>query len=338
MSIEHEWAVPGVRRETSPAPGPMQRYALNGATMGTRYSAIFFAPPGLDTAPIGRALQASVDIVDDQMSTWKPASDLSRLNDAPVDEWVAVPSDLATVLVLALEIGRVTEGAFDVGVGDLVNAWGFGPAGRTPDPARIAALATALRPATADILDLDRAGSRVRKRAPVALDLSGIAKGFGVDRLAHCLGRFGIADYLVSIDGEMRASGHKPEARPWILAVEQPDPRVRDVARLVAVTDRAIATSGDYRHRVELDGEVASHTIDPITKRPLSNNLGSVTVLAADCVQADAWATALMVLGEIDGPTFAARNGIDALFIVREAGGFQEIAVGPSWGRQAARG
>ncbi|MDB5529954.1 MAG: thiamine biosynthesis protein ApbE [Devosia sp.] len=328
MSIEQYSVVPSVAWQPFPMSAPLQRYALNEATMGTRYSAIFFAAAGLDTTPIADALQAAVDEVDNQMSTWKPASDLSRVNAAPVGQWVEIPHDLANVLAASLEIGRASGGAFHIGVGDLVNAWGFGPTGAQPHTARIAELAAQPRSAMDDMLDLDAAGGRVRKRAPVTLDLSGIAKGFGVDQLARCLDGFGIAHYLVGIDGEMRASGHKPGGGPWVLAVEQPDQAARDVARLIKVTDCAIATSGDYRHRVEMDGHTASHTMDPASGRPLSNNLASVTVLAADCMHADAWATALMVLGDIEGPAFAARRGMDALFIVRDGNGFRELAVG----------
>lgn len=327
MSIEQYSVVPSIGWQPFPTAVP-QRHALNGATMGTRYSAIFFAAPGLDTAGVASALQAAVDDVDSQMSTWKPGSDLSRVNDAPVGQWVAVPRNLANVLAAALAIGRASGGAFHIGVGDLVNAWGFGAAGPLPNAPRIAELAARPPLTMDDMLDLDEAGARVRKRARVTLDLSGIAKGFGVDQLARCLEGFGIRDYLVSIDGEMRASGHKPEGKPWVLAVEQPDPRGRDVARLVKVTDRAIATSGDYRHRVELDGQSVSHTMDPTTGLPLSNALASVTVLAADCMHADAWATVLMVLGDVEGPAFAARHGIDALFIVHDGNGFRNVAVG----------
>ena len=309
-------------------PAPLQRYALNGPTMGTRYAAVFFAPAGLDTAPVAEALQAAVDAVDRQMSTWKPDSDLCRFNRAAPGQWIALPDELLAVIAAALEVERQSAGAFDAGVADAVDAWGFGPAGAAPDKARIAALAARPRQRTADCVEFDRAAGRARKHAPVSLDLSGIAKGFGVDQLALCLRQFGIGRSLVSIDGEIRAGGPKPDGAPWAVAVERPDRRVRDAAGVIDLVDRAIATSGDYRHWREVDGATVSHTMDPRTGRPLANRLASVSVMMEDCMRADAWATALMVLGEVDGPALAAQRGIDALFMVRDGDELREIGVG----------
>lgn len=322
---------PSINWAAGVAPGPLRRYALSGTTMGTRYGAIFFAREGLDTEFVNRALGRAVDLVDNQMSTWKSASDLCRFNASAPGEWVDIPREFATVIGAALEIGRMSAGAFDIGVGDLVEAWGFGPGGRKPDMGRISALEGQPRPATTEILDIDVAGHRLRKRAPVMLDLSGIAKGFGVDQLARCLDGRGIEAYLVSIDGETRARGSKPDGRPWTVAVELPDRGKRDVARLISAVDISIATSGDYRHWLEHDGEMVAHTMHPQTRHPLGNALASVTVLAADCMTADAWATALMVLGEVEGPATALRMGLEALFIVRKGNELIQVPVGQRW-------
>ena len=238
------------------------RYTLNGATMGTRYSAAFFAPEGVDEAAIGAALFAAVDAVDRQMSSWKPDSDLSRLNAAPTGEWVSVPRELAAVLSASIRIGRMSDGAFDIGVGDLVNAWGFGADGPAIDAARIAEVSGKARKPAADILEVDEASMRIRKAAPITLDLSAIAKGFGVDELARCLDGFGLSNYLVGIDGEMRASGFKPGGVPWAVAVERPDRDKREALGVVDLANMAIATSGDYRHWIDIGGETISHTMD----------------------------------------------------------------------------
>lgn len=309
----------------------LKRHVLNGATMGTRYSAVFFGPAGLDIAPIHRALQGAVDAVDNQMSTWKPDSSLSEFNWAPPGVWVDIPDGLATVISVAIAISRESGGAFDIGVGESVNAWGFGPAGVVPDSDRIRAIASMSRRPAAEILDLDLAGRRLLKHEPLTLDLSGIAKGFGADELAAQLERHGIGAYLVSIDGEMRARGLKPGGEPWLIAIERPDPGTRDAESLIALTDMSIATSGDYRHLIEFEGQSLAHTIDPRTGRPVANSVASVTVLAAEGVRADAWATALMVLGEVDGPRCARERGIDALFFIRDAHGLREIALGQPW-------
>jgi thiamine biosynthesis lipoprotein len=309
-----------------PAPPASQRYSLNGKTMGTRYTALFYAPASIDAAAIQADLQAAVDEVDRQMSTWNPDSDLCRLNAAPEDTWVTIPAALMEVLDTGLAVGRESNGAFDMGVGALVDTWGFGPSARSLSPHGPAPGPQTPAPAGA-VLDVDTGLRRVRKRRPVKLDLSGIAKGYGVDALARCLDCRGIADYLVGIDGEMRSRGAKPAGEPWAVAVEQPVFGRREVAGVIELRDAAIATSGDYRHWVEVDGKRYAHTMDPRTGLPLSNTVAAVTVLTPTCMLADAWATALLVLGERDGIALARNKGIDALFVLREDAGLREILV-----------
>jgi thiamine biosynthesis lipoprotein len=306
---------------------PLYRgHLISGETMGTRYSARFFADE-VQEALVGAALFAAVDAVDRQMSSWKPDSDLSRLNAAPVGQWIKVPPGLAIVLAEALRIGRASGGAFDIAVGESVNAWGFGPAKPHERP-RPSIAPASLRSAATDSLEFDDAGEYVRKRAPVSLDLCGIAKGFGVDELARCLERFGITSYLVGIDGELRARGRKADGRPWTVAIERPDYAMREVMGVLELSDTAIATSGDYRHWIEIDGAKLSHTMDPRTGEPLRNRIASVTVLARNCMEADAWATALMVAGADAGAEFAQMQGLDALFVIREGAHLVERRVG----------
>nr|WP_295468060.1 FAD:protein FMN transferase [Mesorhizobium sp.] len=305
------------------------RHALNGATMGTRWSALFYAPRDLEADPIRDALQAAVDEVDAQMSTWKPDSDLNRLNGAPVREWVAVPASLMDVLRLALAVGKASAGAFDVGMGDAVTAWGFGPSAAAPDLIRTAMAARRVPAHEA----IELGDGSVRKHAPLALDLNGIAKGYGVDRLAETLGRLGIRHALVGIDGEMRAIGSKPDGEAWTVAVEQPDPTRRAPHSILSLRDCAVATSGDYRHWVEVQGRRLSHTMDPRRGAPLLDAPASVTVLAPTCADADAWATALMVLGAVEGGDLACKAGIDALFLLRDKGdGFRSCGIGQVFG------
>ncbi|MGP1357134.1 FAD:protein FMN transferase [Roseicyclus sp.] len=292
----------------------LTRHALNGATMGTRWSALFFAEPDFDPAPVRAALQAAVDEVDGQMSTWNPGSDLMRLNAALVGEWVAVPAQLAAVLRLGLEIGRASSGAFDIGMGDAVTAWGFGPAAAAPDGIHVA-MKTRRRPAH-EVLEFD--GDQLRKAAPIALDLNAIAKGYGVDRLAETLRDHGISDGLVGIDGEMRAMGLRPDGEAWTIAVEAPDAERRTPHSILELQDASVATSGDYRYWVEVQGRRLSHTMDPRRGAPLIASPASVTVVARTCAEADAWATALMVLGPDKGAALARRSGLDALFLLRD--------------------
>lgn len=302
------------------------RHALNGPTMGTRWSALFHTDVGLDPGPVRAALQLAVAEVDARMSTWKPDSDLMRLNRAPGGAWVDIPAGLAKVLDLGLTIGRESGGAFDIAMGDAVRAWGFGPEEASADGIR-SALAAARLPAH-EVLEIDHAAQRVRKHAPVTLDLNGIAKGHGVDRLAETLRGFGVPAALVGIDGEMRAFGLRPDGRPWTIAVEAPDLARRAPHSILTLEDAAVATSGDYRHGVTAQGRRLSHTMDPATGGPLRSSPASVTVVARTCAEADAWATALMVLGPATGGDLAARLGLDALFLMREADGIRPYAAG----------
>lgn len=310
-----------------------QKFTVNGQTMGTWFSAVFFAEQDFDASQLANQLQAAVTKVDDQMSNWKPESDLSKFNAAPCNQWVNVPHDLLHVVDEGLEIGRNSNSAFDIGLGDVVNAWGFGPAQSTPNSQQINQLSIQQRPITFDHIQLDKAQNRLRKSAPIALDLCGIAKGYGADKLAHCLNDAGIQDYLVSIDGEMRAKGFKPDyeaekASAWNIAIEQPLSDVRDVARVIELDNASIATSGDYRHMREFDDQIVSHAIDQNVAAPVINQVASVSVIAHECMLADAWATALMVMGEVNGIKFAKQHHMDALFILRNDQGFAEIGLG----------
>ncbi|PTT99879.1 thiamine biosynthesis protein ApbE, partial [Pseudomonas sp. HMWF031] len=200
----------------------LQRYSLNGETMGSRYTALFYAEPDLSTEAINHSLARAVSRVDQQMSTWKPDSDLNRLNAAPEQQWVAVPKELATVLSTALRVAQQSGGAFDIAVGDLVQAWGFGPGEPVVTPPALDAPLPPVRTSASAALEVDPQRNQVRKRAPLTLDLNGIAKGFGVDELARCLEGWGITHYLVGIDGEMRARGVKPGGQSWVVALEKP--------------------------------------------------------------------------------------------------------------------
>jgi len=318
------------------------RHALNGPTMGTRWSALFFAQAGFDQEPVRAALQAAVDEVDAQMSTWKPDSDLMRLNAAPVGAWVAVPDRLGQVLRLGLDIGRASAGAFDIGMGDAVTAWGFGPLAATPDHIR-AAMRTDRVP-THDALEIDADNGLVRKTSPVALDVNGIAKGYGVDRMAETLAAHGIDDALVGIDGEMRALGLRPDGEAWTIAVEAPDEGRRAPHSILALQNASVATSGDYRHWIEVQGRRLSHTMDPNRGAPVLASPASVTVVAKTCAEADAWATAFMVKGSLEGGQLARRSNLSALFIEREGTLPRETRVGrlfetrPAPGREAEAG
>lgn len=289
---------------------------FGGATMGTSWSAKIVEPP----AGVERAIETVLAQVVAQMSHWTPDSQLGRFNAAPPGGWHRLDPAFAEVLAAALDIATRSGGAFDPALGAAVDLWGFGPPGpraAMPDAAQIAAAHAACGH---DALDLDPLLLRLRRARPVRLDLSGIAKGHAVDAVAARLHALGCRDFLVEIGGELTGAGIQPDGQPWWVDVEAPPGLVAAPLR-VALHGLAIATSGDYR-RVAAQG---SHTIDPRTGRPLANGVASVSVLHTSCMHADAWASALTVLGPDAGMALARRENLAARMIVRASGGAREL-------------
>ena len=300
---------------------------MAGPVMGTRWQAELGLPAGVEPQAVQSELAAAVAQVDRQMSTWKPDSDLMRLNRAPVGEWIEIPPALMQVLERGLEIGRASGGAFDIGLGDLAQAWGFGA--EDPDETAIRANLGQSRQATHDILELDTTGLRARKQAPLALDLSGIAKGFAVDRMMQVCEAFAIPSALVALDGELRSKGRQPDNTPWSVAIEKPDYDARLPLSMLDLQDAAVATSGDYRHWIEVSQTRFSHTMDRRMGGPTQPGIAAVTVVAEDCMTADAMATAILVLGVQDGSALAQREKVNCLILERVGHDLRQHGVGP---------
>jgi thiamine biosynthesis lipoprotein len=300
---------------------------FTGPTMGSTYAVKVVTGP-LDPKShqtIERAIAETLASIDLSMSTWRPDSELSRFNTAQTTDPVVISAPLQAVIGEAIRIGQLSGGAFDVTVGPLVNAWGFGPAGEQspPDEATLAALRARVG---LDKLVLDPAAGTLRKTRPdVYVDLSAIAPGHGVDRIALALEALGYDEYLVEISGELRARGHNADDEPWRVGIERPaslpDADARAIREVITLDDASLATSGDYRNYYERDGKRLSHTIDPRTGRPIEHRLASVSVVTARSSTADALATALNVLGPDEGFAFAEAQGLAALFIVRAPDG-----------------
>ncbi len=316
--------------------GGLRRLKLHGPTMGTRWSVSADVCAEVDAQALQQALADAVAQVDAQMSPWKPESDLNRFNRAPVGEWVPLPRETLQVLQCALQVCRQSDGAFNPGVGDLVDAWGFGAVRDAPDAQAIRAARQVQRRPTHERLELDTTAGRARKQAPLQLDLCGIAKGYGVDRMVEVLEQHGVAHALAALDGELRAlgsqggsqGGNRGDRRPWAVAVESPMPGRRSAQGVIELQDLAVATSGDYRRFVELGDVRLAHTMDARRGGPVRNSLASVTVLARDCMSADAWATALLVAGPAAGLAMAQRAGLEALFVERRGGRWIEMGLG----------
>lgn len=301
-------------------------FRFGGPTMGTTYTATV-AAPGLSAAGRAAAREAvrlALDTVELRMSTYRPESELSRLNRHVSDAPFALSPDALAVFALAQEVARRTDGHFDVTVGPVIDAWGFGPSKlhRIPSAHELANLGGRVG---YRMLALDPRTGAIRKARPdVSADLSGIAKGFAVDQAARALEALGFEDYLVEAGGEVRTRGLNPQREPWRIGIERPDAVPPAVHHVVPLSGLAMATSGDYRIYFEEAGRRYSHEIDPRTGAPIAHALASVSVVAADCGFADAMSTALIVLGAERGYALAAGQGIAAHFIVRAPdGGFE---------------
>jgi FAD:protein FMN transferase len=297
-------------------------HTLYGETMGARWRVQLCAPQRAPLQALHVGVQAQLDNVVAQMSTWEPDSDISRYNRAPSGSWHVLPDAFSTVLHCALEVATASDGAYDPTVAPLIELWGFGANGRghrvpDDDAIAIARARTGWRR-----IAFDAETRRVQQPGDVALDLSAIAKGYGVDAVADWLRTQGIDAALVDIGGELFGYGRKPDGEFWRVLVEAaPDDEDDAQPCVITLDGYAAATSGDHWHRFETDGRHYSHTLDPRNGRPVAQAPAAVTVIAADAMHADAWATALTVLGADAGHAFAETHGLAARFALRSDGG-----------------
>ncbi len=294
---------------------------MRGETMGTTYT-VKVVEEEVDKEAVQEDIDAGLARINDLMSTYIPDSELSRLNRAPVGEWFEISPDTMAVIELSKRIHELSDGSFDVTVGPLVNLWGFGPDPSSREVPSDQALAEARARVGFDLLSIGEGA--VRKEAAVYVDLSAIAKGYGVDRVADILEARGFRNYLVEIGGELRARGVNERGTPWRIAIEVPEGMGRSVFRTLDVQDCGMATSGDYRNYFEVDGRRYSHTIDPSTGRPVTHDLASVTVLADTAALADGMATAINVMGAERGLALAEEQNLAVQVIIKADNRFEE--------------
>ena len=299
----------------------LEFHQFAGQTMGTEYAVTVSGGSDCNAA-LSEPVAAELRSVNAQMSTWQPDSELSRFNRAGAGAWMPVSADLAGVVILAQDLARQSGGAFDVTVGPLVDLWGFGVRERRGVPGAEEIAATAERVGHRS-LEARRSPPGLRKLVDdLRIDLSGIAKGHGVDRLAALLDLRGCTDYLIDIGGEVRVRGLSPRRNPWRIGVELPEAGGgMETGTFLSLSDGAVATSGDYRNFRTVGDIRFSHTIDPRTGRPVAHDMVSVTVLADTAALADGLATLINVLGPDDGLAFARRQGLAALLLIRREGG-----------------
>lgn len=323
---------------------PPRLRTFSGLTMAGTYT-VKVAGAGRMSAAAAHALAqelfAAVDAVDRGMSAYRADSELSGVNRHAADTPLALSPALAEVLDKAQSVSAASGGAFDVTVGPLVNAWGFGPDERArrrirlPGPDELARLRERVNWRS---LALDeRAGTLAKARPDAYADLSGIAQGYGADRIASVLEARGFGDYMVDVSGEVRARGVNAAGVPWRIGIERPDGGASALQYVVPLANRALATSGDYRNYFERDGRRYSHEIDPATGAPVAHRLASVSVVHADCALADAWATALFVLGAERGREAALAHALPAYFIARVADGTLAETMTPAFAALGGR-
>ncbi|MDP9899946.1 FAD:protein FMN transferase [Variovorax ginsengisoli] len=317
---------------------PSRLQTLSGRTMGTTWTLKFDNPQMRPLAPIAQAVEQALAQVIEQMSTWEPDSDISRYGRATPGSRCAVPPEFAQVLDCALHWAQASGGAIDPTVGPLVAWWGFGAEAQDPpawplrDP-RLASLADARARVGWHRIAFDRNTRTVLQPGGMALDFSGVAKGFAVDHVVAALQAMEITQLLMEVGGELRGVGRRPDGSAWQVQVDAGDAP----APRIALADLAIATSGDRWHGHTQGGRRWSHTIDPRTGEPASAALASVSVLHAQCMHADALATALTVLGPVDGPAFADAHAVAALFVCRD-GHAQRLLASTAWHTHLALG
>lgn len=311
----------------APEKAPLIPVTLRGKTMGTTYAVkvLLTQPQSTTVGALQAKIDAALEQVNADMSTWRKDSDLSQLNAHASTAPYTVRASTADVMRRALDLGQKTDGAFDITLGPLIRLWGFGRDGRRDAPPDAAALAAARERVGLGQISID--GRAITKKRPdVDVSLAGIAKGYGVDEVGRVVAEAGIANALVEIGGEVRAYGHGEGGRPWRVGVNVPraNASATDIALAIPLKDQALATSGDYRNFFEKDGKRYGHIIDPRTGRPVGHQVLSASVVAPDCTLADGLATAMLVLGREAGTKVIERmEGVEALFLEDDGkGGF----------------
>jgi thiamine biosynthesis lipoprotein len=294
---------------------------LQGKTMGTTYTVKYVQESGAPTAnQISVDIEALLKEVNRQMSTWQKDSEISTFNQSQAGKYSVLSEDFLKVLLHAMDVAKETDGVFDPTIGPLVNIWGFGPDGKRKVPSK-EEIAQASAKVGYDKLEVIPETREVRKTVEgMYLDLSASAKGFGVDVISDHLQRQGLVNHMVEIGGEVRTLGTK-NGKDWSIGIEVPSTDSMKVAqKVLPLKDRAIATSGSYRNFFEKGKKKYSHAMNFKTGEPIQHTLVSVSVILDSCMEADSWATALMVLGVDKGLQLAEKLKIPAYFIYSPSG------------------
>lgn len=326
--------VPAILLLASACGPPSSNTVIRGGTMGTTYTVQLSHCDTQCRRELEPALSQRLDELSNMLSHYEPESALSAFNRYADTDWFPVPAEFALVMQLSLAVSEASDGTFDVTVAPAVAAWGFGPEPlqQPPQVPSSQRLSRALEAGNYRSLAVRMTPPALRKNDPrITLNLSAVAKGFAADQLALMLEQRGHRNYLIEIGGDIRCAGTRPDGTPWRIGLERPDDALQ-VRYVIAPGDAGIASSGNYRNYYRLeDGTRISHTLDPATARPLDHDLEAVSVVAPDAAQADALATALMVMGPERGYTFAREGSLPALFFIRGDNGRSDELMTPEF-------
>lgn len=298
--------------------------SISGTTMGTTYSVKYLIEEG---SSISNDLQKNVDsilaLVNQQMSTYIKDSEISRFNSSFDTTWFNVSEDFAKLAMESKSISRESEGYYDVTIGPVVNLWGFGPEAIPLKVPPEKSIQKAMNRTGIENLKVDKDKNRIKKTIPdLYLDLSSIAKGFGVDKVSEYLDELGVNDFMVEIGGEVRTKGKNNKRIDWKIGISTP--LGNELQKIVSISGKSVATSGDYMNYYENEGKRYSHLINPLTGKPITHNLASVSVILDECMLADAYATTINVMGAEKGYEFALKKKLPVFLIVREGNEFIE--------------
>jgi thiamine biosynthesis lipoprotein len=306
-------------------PSGDEPHVFSGPTMGSLYHVTVDEDlTEMERARVRSVIDERLAHIEALISSYDSTSEVSRFNRHASVEPFAVSREVVETLVLARDVSERSGGALDVTVAPLVDAWGFGPVdrdGAIPDDATVAELR---RLVGYERLVIDETAGAVAKLDPdVRIDLSGVGQGYAVDVVARALTDLGLTNFLVELSGELKAAGARRDGTPWRVGIEAPAAGIADLWGTVELADEGISTSGDYLNYLEIDGVRFSHLVDPRTGRPVRMLGASVTVVHESAAVADAWDTALAVLGPDAGYELAEREGLAALFLTRAGDGFE---------------
>ncbi len=301
-----------------------EQYSINGATMGTTYSVKVILPKEyIHNLDLQEAIDSVLSDVNEKMSTYISDSELSLFNQNQGVHWIDISNDLAHVISTSIMISKESNGSFDITVGPLVNLWGFGPTKNDSLIPKNSEVSKILSEIGIDNLELDLINLKIRKKIPqIYCDLSAIAKGYGVDKVGLFLESIGLNEYMIEIGGEVRVKGMNKDNKKWKIGISSPSQN--NLQQIIGISNLSMATSGDYFNYFEVDNIRYSHTIDPRTGRPIKHKLASVTVIHQNCEMADAYATAIDVMGPEEGFKFALAKELPIFMIVREENYFIE--------------